>query len=444
MESDARYRFERGVDPQSADWGVEAGARLILEFCGGETSKPVSAGVIPDTARTIELHGDRVRTFGGVDVPAAEQKSILERLGFTVDGEGTLTASPPTWRPDIHGEADLVEEITRIVGFDAIAPVSLAREGALPKVALTVDQQRAAAARRALAGQGLDEAVTWSFMASRHAELFGGVPETLHLANPISADLDVMRPSVLGNLVLAAGRNTDRGFDNFGLFELGPAYMDDTAAGQLLVAAGVRQGDMASRHWSADSRPVDAIDAKGDASAALAATGAPVANLQISTDAPAHYHPGRSGGLRLGKNVLAWFGEIHPGVLHRLDVRGPMVGFEVFLDRVPARKDRGPARAPLHLSPFQAVHRDFAFVVDDSVDAADVLRAARGVDRDLIASAQLFDIYTGKGIADGKKSLAVEVTLQPVEATLTDDEIDEVAQRIVAAVEKQTGGVLRG
>ena len=444
IESDARYRFERGVDPQSADWGAEVAARLILDFCGGETSRPVSAGVMPDTARTIELRGDRVRTLGGVDVPVAEQKSILERLGFTVDGEEIISVSPPPWRPDIHGEADLVEEVTRIVGFDAIAPVSLDREAALPGVAFTADQQRAAAARRALAAQGLNEAVTWSFMASRHAELFGGVPEVLQLANPISADLDVLRPSVLANLVLAAGRNVDRGFTDFGLFELGPAYQDDTPEGQLLVAAGVRQGDMAARHWSAVSRQVDAIDAKGDALAALAAAGAPTVNLQTSTDAPAHFHPGRSAGLRLGKNVLAWFGELHPGVLHRLDVRGPMVGFEAFLDRVPQRKDRGAARAPLHLSPFQAVHRDFAFVVDDHVAASDVLRAARGADRDLIADAQLFDIYTGKGIEDGKKSLAVEVTLQPVEATLTDEQIDQVAQRIVAAVEKQTGGVLRG
>ena len=444
MESDARYRFERGVDPQSADWGAEVAAQMILDFCGGETSKPVSAGAMPDTTRTIELRADRVRTLGGIDVPAAEQKSILERLGFSVDGEANLSASPPPWRPDIHGEADLVEEITRIVGFDEIAPVSLDRDAALPKVALTMEQRRAAAARRALAAQGLDEAVTWSFMASRHAEQFGGVPAALHLANPISADLDVLRPSVLANLVLAAGRNIDRGLTNFGLFELGPAYTNDTPDGQLLVAAGVRQGDMAGRHWSAPSRPVDAIDAKGDALAALQAAGAPAANLQVSTDAPSHYHPGRSAGLRLGKNVLAWFGELHPAVLHRLDVRGPMVGFEVFLDQVPARKDRGTARAPLHLSPFQSVHRDFAFIVDDSVTAADVLRAARGADRDLIADAQLFDIYTGKGIDSGKKSLAVEVTLQPIEATLTDEQIDQVAQRIVAAVEKQTGGILRG
>ncbi|MDH3738552.1 MAG: phenylalanine--tRNA ligase subunit beta, partial [Alphaproteobacteria bacterium] len=444
MESDARYRFERGVDPQSADWGAEVAARLILDFCGGETSKPVNAGAMPDTTRTIELRGDRVRTLGGVDVPATEQKSILERLGFSIDGAETLSASPPSWRPDIHGEADLVEEITRIVGFDEIVPVSLDRDTALPDVALTVDQRRAAAVRRALAAQGLDEAVTWSFMASRHAAQFGGVPETLKLANPISADLDVLRPSVLANLVLAAGRNIDRGLANFGLFELGPAYQDDTPQGQLLVAAGLRQGDRTARHWAAPSRPVDAIDAKADALAALDAAGAPVSNLQVSRDAPAHFHPGRSAGLRLGKNLLAWFGELHPGVLHRLDVRGPMVGFEVFLDRVPARKDRGSARAPLQLSPFQAVHRDFAFIVDDAVNAADVLRAARGAERDLIADAQLFDIYTGKGIETGKKSLAVEVTLQPIEATLTDEQIDQVAQKIVASVEKQTGGILRG
>lgn len=443
IESDARYRFERGVDPQSAEWGAEVAARLILEFCGGEVSAPISAGVMPDTARTIELRSDRVRTLGGIDVPVTEQQSILERLGCTVEGDGTLSVSPPTWRPDIHGEADLVEEITRIVGFDEIAPVSLVREEALPSVALTADQLRAATARRALAAQGLDEAVTWSFMASRHAELFGGVPESLQLANPISADLDVLRPSVLANLVLAAGRNVDRGLVNFGLFELGPAYLDDTADGQLLVAAGLRQGNVAGRHWSDAPRPVDAIDAKGDALAALDSVGAPTANLQISTDAPGHYHPGRSAGLRLGKNVLAWFGEVHPGVLHRLDVRGPMVGFEVFLDRIPERRDKGSARAPLHLSPFQAVHRDFAFIVDETVAAGDVLRAARGADRDLVDDARLFDVYAGKGIAEGKKSLAVEVTLQPVEATLTDEQIDQVAQRIVAAVEKQTGGVLR-
>ena len=444
MESDARYRFERGVDPHSAEWGAEAAARLILDFCGGETSKPVSAGALPDTSRTIELRADRVRTLGGVDVSVAEQKSILERLGFAVEGTATLSVSPPSWRPDIHGEADLVEEITRIVGFDQITPASLVREQALPEVALTAAQRRAAAARRALAAQGLDEAVTWSFMASRHAALFGGSPASLQLANPISADLDVMRPSVLANLALAAGRNIDRGLTNFGLFELGPAYLDDTPEGQLLVAAGLRQGDMAARHWSAPSRPVDAIDAKGDALAALEAAGAPTANLQITTDAPAHYHPGRSAGLRLGKDVLAWFGELHPGVLHRLDVRGPMVGFEVFLDRMPARKDRGSARPPLHLSPFQAVQRDFAFIVDDNVAASDVLRAARSADRDLIVDARLFDIYTGKGIEAGQKSLAIEVVLQPVEATLTEEQIDQVAQRIVAAVEKQTGGGLRG
>ena len=444
IESDARYRFERGVDPESADWGAEVAARLILEFCGGETSRPVSAGTRPDPTRTIALRGERVRTLGGVEVPAGEQRAILERLGFTVRGDDPRQVVPPSWRPDIHGEADLVEEITRIVGFDAIAPVSLTRTGALPEVAFTPEQQRASAVRRALAAQGLDEAVTWSFMASRHAVLFGGARDSLRLANPISADLDAMRPSVLGNLVLAAGRNMDRGFGDFGLFELGPAYEDDTPGGQLLVAAGIRQGDMTARHWAAPPRPVDAIDAKADALAALTAAGAPVANLQVSTDAPSHYHPGRSAGLRLGKSVLAWFGEVHPGVLHRLDVRGPMVGFEVFLDEVPARKQRGAARAPLRLSPFQAVRRDFAFVVDGDVAAADVLRAARGADRDLITDAQLFDVYAGEGIDSGKKSLAVEVTLQPVDATLTDEEIEQVAQRVIAAVEKQTGGVLRG
>ena len=445
IDSDARYRFERGVDPESAEWGAEVAARMILEFCGGETSTPVSAGAMPDWRREVELRSERVETLGGVDVPHTRQAEILEALGFEVTpSDAGVSAAVPPWRPDIGGEADLVEEITRIHGFDRIAPVSLDRDAALPSVAITSEQRRTGNVRRALAAQGLSEAVTWSFMARAHAELFAEVPESLLLANPISSELDAMRPSILGNLLQAAGRNADRGFADTGLFELGPAYTDATPDGQLLVATGVRHGNAHPAHWSGTARAADALDAKADAMAALEAAGAPVGNLQVSRDAPDYFHPGRSAGLRLGKNVLAWFGEIHPAVLRGLDVRGPAVGFEVFLDTVPPTKQKGAARPPLHLSAFQPVTRDFAFLVDADVQAGDLLRAARGADRDMIADVSLFDVYEGKNMEPGKKSLAIQATIQPTEATLTDAEIDEISAKIVAAVEKSTGGALRG
>jgi phenylalanyl-tRNA synthetase beta chain len=448
IESDARYRFERGLDPESAEWGAEVAARLILEFCGGEASKPTSAGAMPAWQRDVELRADRVATLAGADIETGRQAEILNDLGFEVTRENSrMVAAVPPWRPDIGGEADLVEEITRIVGFDAIPPVSLTRDSALPSVAVTPAQRRAGAVRRALAAQGLDEAVTWSFMGREQAALFGGGSDELMLANPISSELDAMRPSILANLLQAAGRNADRGFADVGLFELGPAYTDASPDGQLLVAAGVRHGNAHPAHWSGKARAADALDAKADALAALDAAGAPTGNAQVSRDAPDWYHPGRSGGLRLGKNVLAWFGEIHPGILRKLYVRGPAVGFEVFLDNLPERKDPkrgGAARPALHLAALQPVRRDFAFLVDAGVEAGTVLRAARGAERDLIAAVDLFDIYEGKNIEDGKKSLAIQVTLQPVEATLTDGEIDAIGKKVVAAVEKASGGTLRG
>ncbi|MGY8957053.1 MAG: phenylalanine--tRNA ligase subunit beta [Alphaproteobacteria bacterium] len=445
MESDARYRFERGVDPESAEWGAEVAARLILEFCGGETSEPVRAGQMPDWQRSVELRADRVATLGGVEVSHARQAEILEGLGFDVSpSDAGVSANVPSWRPDIGGEADLVEEITRIHGFDRIAPVSLDRDSALPAVAITPEQRRAGNVRRALAAEGLDEAVTWSFMGRAQAELFGEVPETMMLANPISSELDAMRPSILGNLLLAADRNADRGFGDLGLFELGPAYRDTSPDGQQLVAAGVRQGNADPAHWSGPARAADALDAKSDALAAIEAAGAPAGNVQVSRDAPDWYHPGRSGALRLGKNVLGYFGEIHPAVLRGLDVRGPAVGFEVFLDNLPPRKNKGSARPALHLASLQPVRRDFAFLVNTDVQAGDLLRAARGAERDAITDVALFDVYEGKNVEDGKKSLAIQATLQPTEATFTDAEIEDISAKIVAAVEKATGGTLRG
>ena len=450
IHSDARYRFERGLDPQSAVWGCEVAARLVQELCGGESSQVVSAGAVPEVSRSLTLRGERVRTLGGIELPLGEQKSILEDLGFATEadksnGAERLVCQVPSWRPDIVGEACLVEEVVRIHGYDHI-PVTPSRlDGALPHPAIGRDERRQSLARTALAWRGLDEAMTWSFISSEAAALFGGVPDSLRLVNPISSDLDVMRPAVLPSLIQGAARNVDRGYPEVGLFEVGPQYRDDTPDGQDSVAAGLRTGQADPRHWAAAARPVDAFDAKGDALAVLEACEAPVANLQVTTDAPAWYHPGQSGVLRLGPNVLAQFGVLHPGVCARLGLKGPAAGFEVFLDRIPVPKAKpSKSKGALALSAFQPVTRDFAFVVDADVPAEKAIRAAKGADKTLITGVALFDAYQGKGIDPGKKSLALAVTLQPTEQTLTDAELEGVSKKIVAQVEKATGGTLRG
>ena len=444
--SDARYRFERGLDPRSALWGAEVAARLVRDLCGGEASEVVTAGTLPEARRHIALRPARVAGLGGLDVPKAEQSRILTSLGFEVAANGeALDVGVPSWRNDVEDEACLVEEVLRIHGYDAIPTVMLDRESALPHAAVTSAQRRAGVARTALAWRGLTEAVTFSFVSGRQAALFGEVAEALRLVNPISAELDVMRPSVLPGLAAAAARNADRGIGDSALFEVGPQYADDTPKGQDLVAAGLRAGQAGARHWATPAREADAYDAKADAMAVLGACAAPVDKLQVTTDAPAWYHPGRSGVLRLGPNVLAHFGELHPRVLRGFDLRGPAAAFEVFLGRVPVpRAKDGKLKATPDISALHPVERDFAFVVDEDVPAESLLRAARGADRNLIAEVSLFDVYAGKGIEDGKKSLAISVTLQPKERTLTDPEIDRIAAKIVAQVTKATGGVLRG
>jgi phenylalanyl-tRNA synthetase beta chain len=446
IDSDARYRFERGVDPDFVIPGVELATRLILELCGGEVSELVIAGAEPDWRRTLTLRPERVRSLGGVDVPVADQARILEALGcaVTTGDDGVLSVGVPSWRADIHGEADLVEEVLRIVGYDHIPSVPLTRLNSITRPALDAKQKRAPIARRALAARGLNEAVTWSFQSSAIAGLFGQVHPGLRLLNPISADLDVMRPSILPNLIQAAGRNADRGYPDAALFEVGPAYRDPSPTGQDLVAVGIRTGAMVPRQWAQPARAVDAYDAKADALAVLDAAGAPAGNLQVTTDAPDWYHPGRSGVFRLGPTVLARFGEIHPSVLDALGVKGPMVGFEVFLDAVPQpKKKTGTAKPLLKLAAFQPIQRDFAFLVDRSVEADRVVRAAKGADKALVTDVSVFDVYQGPGIEDGRKSLAIAVTLQPVEKSLTEAEIEAIGNKIVAAVAKATGGTLR-
>jgi len=446
IDTDARYRFERGVDPAPMAAQAERATRLILEMCGGEPSELIVAGAPPAWRREIVLRPDRVETLGGVSVPVAEQKRILADLGFElVDSpDGAITAVPPGWRADVFGEADLVEEVLRVVGYDRIPVTPLPRSTVLTKPAVSVSQRRVFLAKRALAARGLMEAVTWSFMSGETASLFGQVDPGLRLSNPISSDLDVMRPSILPNLIQAAGRNADRGFPDVGLFEVGPSFRDPTPNGEDTTATGIRAGAAVPRHWAERTRPVDVFDAKADALGLLEALGAPMANIQVSTDAPEWYHPGRSGCLRLGPSVLARFGEIHPSVLSALGVKGPVVGFEVFLDALPAPKKKGgTARPKLQASAFQPIFRDFAFVLDRGVEVDRVVRAVKGADKVLVKDVSVFDVYAGDKMEAGKKSVAVSVELQPTDRTLTDQELETIAAKIVAAVAKSTGGALR-
>jgi phenylalanyl-tRNA synthetase beta chain len=450
IESDARHRFERGVDPASTLPGMAAATRLILDLCGGEPGTLVVAGAVPVTNRKIPFRPERVRSLGGVDLTAADSLRILKALGFDAKasdeaGGDEVLVEAPSWRGDVEGEADLVEEVLRVHGYDHIPVVALADGPTASGRTLTPGQQRSRLARRLLAEAGLMEAITWSFISSEQAQLFGGVPPNLRLVNPISANLDAMRPSLLPGLIAALGRNAARGFADAALFEVGPRYRDDTEDGQVLVASGVRGGAARPPHWCKASRMVDLFDAKADALLLLSGLGVTIAGAQVTADAPPWYHPGRSGTLRLGpKTVLAHFGDIHPRILERMDIEGPVVGFEVFLDNLPlTERKAGKARPPLRVSRFPAVERDFAFVVEEKVTAQAVARATRSAARDLVTEAVVFDVYTGAGLAPGTKSLALRVTLQPRERTMTDAEIDAVSARIVESVGKATGGTLR-
>ncbi len=439
IDSDARYRFERGIDPAFSASGAEIATRMILDLCGGEASDVVVAGKAPGLRRTIAYASARLKLLGGSDLPETRQKEILTALGFTLDGWKVTT---PSWRHDVEGAADLVEEILRIDGYDNIPAVAIVSEQKPP--ALNALQKRIVNARRSLAVRGLYETVTWSFIDEARADLFGiANKQALTLVNPISADMSVMRPSILPNLIEAAGRAADRGHADASLFEVGGVYRSAEHDGQQTVAAGLRSGNTRPRHWSAPARTTDAHDAKADALAVLEACGVNVNSLQITTDAPEWYHPGRSGVLRLGRDAVAHFGEIHPATLATLKRDEAFAAFEVFLDAIPAPKKKGTRKELLKLSPFQPVSRDFAFIVDMGVDADKIVKSIKSVDRTLIVGVDIFDVYTGKGVDTGKKSVGIAVTLQPVDKTMTDDEINALCAKIVEAVTKATGATLR-
>lgn len=450
ITSDARYRFERGVDPNFTLPGLELATQMVLELCGGEPSEIVLAGKIEAPDCVIDFPLAELKRLAGINLTLPEIKRVLGRLGFFVAGSGDrLKIAPPSWRPDIEGKADIVEELVRIVGVDSVPATPFPRGEAARKPVLTTIQVRSRKAKRAAATRGLVEAVTWSFISKAQATLFGGGKPELALANPIAADLSDMRPSLIPGLVAAAQRNADRGFPDVALFEVGQVFNGDRPEDQFTAAAGIRRGlakpEGIGRHWAARETAVDVFDAKGDALAVLAAAGAPAQALQVMPGGPAWLHPGRSGTIQIGpQNVLGYFGELHPRTLDALGAEGPMVAFEVILERIPEARAKATRTKPmLELSPFQPVRRDFAFVVERSVRAGDLVRAAQGADRKLITGVTVFDVYEGEGIAPGKKSIAIAVTIQPREKTMTDAEIDALAAKIVAEVGKRTGGMLR-
>ena len=451
INSDARYRFERGVDPNFMLPGIELATQMVIELCGGTPSEVTVAGKAEAPKKAIDFPPTELKRLAGLDVAMPEMKRVLTRLGFLVAGQGAMVkVAPPSWRPDIEGKADIVEEVVRIVGVDRIPSTPFGRGTAPRKPVLTAAQVRVRKARRALAARGIVEAVTWSFISKPQAELFGGGSAALALANPIAAELSDMRPSLIPGLVAAAQKNADRGFPYVALFEVGQVFKGDQPEDQFTAATGVRRAlaktSGAGRHWSGKTAEVDAFDAKGDALAVLAAAGAPVQALQVVPGGPAWFHPGRSGTIQIGpQNILGHFGELHPRALEAMKADGPLVAFEVILERIPEAKTK-PTRAKpmLELAPFQPVTRDFAFVVDRAVKAADIVRTAQSVDRKLITGVSVFDVYEGTGIEVGKKSVAIAVTIQPREKTMAYPEIEALGAKIVAEVTKKTGGTLRG
>ncbi|CAM3079834.1 phenylalanyl-tRNA synthetase beta subunit [Paracoccus aminovorans] len=438
INSDARYRFERGADPAFTQKGLELATRMILDLCGGEASEVVTAGAIPDTTRSYTLDPARVISLVGMEIPEAEQRATLQALGFRLEGNEAFV---PSWRPDVQGSADLVEEVARVASLTRLQGQPLPRpQAGVPQPVLTPLQRRESAARRMAASLGYNECVTYSFIDAQAAALFGGGSDAVRIENPISSEMTHMRPDLLPGLLAAAARNQARGFMDLALFECGPVFSGGEPGEQDLHLSGVLVGATAPRDPYASRRKVGIYDAKADAEAVLATIGAP-AKAQVNRKLDGWWHPGRAGNIALGPNTLATFGEIHPRVLKHFGIKGTAVGFTVRIAAVPLPKTRTPSRPALVLSDLQAVERDFAFVVDAQVEALTLVNAAAGADKALIERVTVFDQFTG--LEGGKKSVAITARLQPKDKTLTDAEIEAVSAKIVEKVSKATGGVLR-
>lgn len=444
IDSDSRYRYERWVDPKSNILGSDYATQMILDICGGEASEVVIAGSEPEDERVAYIRPGRIKDLIGIDVSKEKIVEILNNLGFkTSEEDGKIKAVSPTWRGDIEGEHDLVEEVVRMIGLDSIPAESLPH-GKFPKQVLSPAQRRAVTLKHELASRGMYETVTWSFTDSNLAKDFRKGREPVLLFNPIAADLDEMRPSVLPNLLLAVKNNTARGYGNIALFEVGPEFYGRKPGEQNQVATGVRCGMTAKKDWNGSARAYDVFDAKADALAAIAAANGPFENAQITLDAPAYYHPGRSGTLRLGKNVLAYFGEIHPGVLKKFGIKQRVMAFEVILSNIPLpRSSNDKAKKKLELSAFQPVDKDLAFVVDKTVPAVNLMTAAKTADREFIADVRVFDVYEGENLPEGKKSIALALTFQPKDKTFTDQDIENLMNKVIQEMKKKCNAELR-
>ena len=446
IESDSRYRYERWVDPKSNVWAAQYAAKMILDICGGEPAEMIVCGKEDMPEQVAYIRPSRLKDFIGIDVSAEKIIEILNNLGFKTSVEGEkIKAVSPSWRGDIEGEHDLVEEVVRMIGLDEIPAESLPHDK-FPKPILTPRQNNIVAVKHELADRGMYETVTWSFTDSGLAEKFhkSNQPEKILLQNPIAADLNEMRPSILPNLLLGAKNNIARGYPNFSIFEVGPEFYGRHPNEQRTVAAGIRVGQTSKKDWEHSARTFDVFDVKADALAAIAAANGPFENPQITRDAPTYYHPGRSGALRLGKNVLAYFGQLHPLICKQFGIKGNVVAFEVYLDNIPLpRNTHDKAKKKIEMSAFQPIDKDLAFVVNKDVNAANIIAAAKNADRNYISDVRIFDIYEGDNLPENKKSVAISLTFQPKEQTFTDKDIENLMNKVIVEVSKKTSGELR-
>lgn len=444
IDSDSRARYERWVDPMSNISGNNYATQMILDICGGEASEIEVVGIEKNDAKPVYLRPERLKTFIGMDVSKEKCEEILSHLGFALTQEnGKIKAVSPSWRGDIECEQDLIEEVVRMIGLDNIPATSM-KTADFPKPVLTPLQNNIVMVKHELAARGMFETVTFSFTDSNIAQYFRRGQEPILLQNPIINELDEMRPSLLPNLLIGAKNNIARGYADLAIFEVAPEFYGRNPGEQKAVASGIRVGKTSKKDWTGSMRAYDVFDAKADALAAIAAAKGPIEAPQITTDAPAYYHPGRSGVIRLGKNVLAYFGELHPAVLKALDIKSNVVAFEVFLDNIPLPRDaKSKAKKKLELSQLQAVDKDLAFVVARNVSSISIVAAAKNADRNNITDVRVFDVYEGDNLPEDKKSVAISVTFQPKEKTYTDAELEALMNKVILEVGKKTGATLR-
>lgn len=442
--SDARYRFERGIDPKSVRLGIDYGTQLILDLCGGESSEIVTAGSEPTILEPIAFRPNRFTQLTGIELPKDKIIQIFKNLECGVqEQKEKILITPPSWRLDLQTEIDLIEDLLRLHGYDHLEIQSLPKEQGIPKAILTQSQKRRQDARRYLATRGITEIVSYSFMSQKKASLFTELNKHLVLSNPISADLDYMRPSIFPNLLDALSRNESRDAKDLSLFEIGPIYLDDSEHGQMTLASGIRMGKTNPKHWLANQRAWDVFDIKADILGLFAQLGLKEDQVQFKQQAPSYLHPGRSGSYYFaGKTLLASFGQIHPRIQKEFGLNQPCLGFEIFLDRLPSFEKK-KNKIPFELSPYQIVSRDFAFILDKDIAAQDVIKFAKTIDKSLIQDVSLFDLYEGDKLPQGKKSLAINLKLQAKDRTLQEGDIETLSEKLITGMKEKFQGMIR-